>query len=354
MIFVEGAAPGEQVRVKLTKNHKSYWEADLLTVIEPSSERAQPPCPVFQRCGGCQWQHLTYPAQLSAKTEILIHQLNRTTRIPGEELKAKLHVHAAANPYSYRARLQAHGDSKGLGFFAPGSHAIVHAERCLVAHPDIQKAWSDFLTNRPLAELAKATGQFKVEWTRTPSGQIKEAMNRKHGAFGFTQVNPEQNEVLVKIIAERARGGKLLLDLYGGDGNLSNPLTGAFEHILSVDSFNDGLEPTAMRGPLKAGRHFVRERIEDFLSNQRWRDWGFTRPIDCIVTDPPRDGLREAAGRIADLRAPRVLLVSCDPSTLARDLTAFTSSRYQVDAIHLIDMFPQTYHMETVVSLVLN
>ncbi|MBI3558104.1 MAG: class I SAM-dependent RNA methyltransferase [Deltaproteobacteria bacterium] len=354
VVFVEGACPNERALVKLTKNHKSYWQAQLVSIIEPSSERTQPPCPVFQRCGGCQWQHLSYPAQVAAKTEILIHQLNRATRIPSEELKAKLQVHGAFSPYGYRARLQVHGDGKGIGFFAPASHSIVHAGRCLVAHPDIQNAWSDFLANRPLAELAKATGQFKIEWTRTPNGQVKEALNRKHAADGFTQVNPEQNEVLIKIVADRAKGGKLLLDLYGGDGNLTNSLTGSFENILSVDSYNDGADPISVQAPLKPGRLFVREKVEDFLSDQRWRDWGFEGAIDCIVTDPPRDGLREAAGHIADLQAPRVILVSCDPSTLARDLTAFTSSRYQVDAIHLIDMFPQTYHLETVVSLVLN
>ncbi len=354
VVFVEGAAPGELVRVKLTKSHKSYWDAKLIAVLEPSSERVEPPCPVFQQCGGCQWQHLTYPAQLSAKAEILIHQLNRSTKIPSDEIKAKLQIHGASSPYGYRARLQAHGDGNGLGFFAPASHSIVHADRCLVAHPDIQKAWTDFAANRPLAELANGSGQFKVEWTRTPSGQVKEAMNLKHGAFGFTQVNPEQNAVLVKVIAELAKGEKLLFDLYGGDGNLTHLLTGAFAHIISVDNFNDGLPPGAIQAPLKTGRHFVREKVEDFLAEQQWLDWGFSSPIDCIIADPPRDGLREAAGRIAGLRAPRVLLVSCDPSTLARDLTAFTSSRYQVDAIHLIDMFPQTYHMETVVSLVLN
>ena len=369
VIFVEGAAPGERVRVKLTKNHKSYWDAELLEILEPSSERTQAPCPVFQTCGGCQWQHLSYPAQVEAKAEILVHQLNRATRIPSEEIRAKLKIHSAASPYGYRARLQIHGDSQGIGFFSAASHSIAHVGRCLVAHPDIQKTWSEFLANRPLAQLAKATGQFKVEWTRTPNGQIKEALNSKHSALGFTQVNPEQNEVLVQVVAELAIGGKVLLDLYGGDGNLSNRLASTFEHILSVDSFNDGPHPASLSAPLKPGRHFVREKVEEFLAERRWQDWGFDGPIvrqgaeapvdrtstiDCIVTDPPRDGLREAAGLIADLNAPRIILVSCDPSTLARDLTAFTASRYRVDAIHLIDMFPQTYHLETVISLVLN
>src|SRR5262249_1858215 len=156
-----------------------------------------PPCPVFEKCGGCQWQHLSYEAQLRAKEEIVLHQLHRTAKLDLADLKSKLKVHAAKNPLGYRARLQLHGDKQGIGFFATGSHKIVHTENCIVAHPQIQEAWAKFLRARPLAELAKATGQFKVEWTRTDSGQLLESFNRKHGALGFTQINPEQNAVLV-------------------------------------------------------------------------------------------------------------------------------------------------------------
>ncbi|MBI3544238.1 MAG: class I SAM-dependent RNA methyltransferase [Deltaproteobacteria bacterium] len=350
VVFVRGAAPGEQVSAKLTKNNKSYWEAELVEVLERSPKRAEPPCPVFGRCGGCQWQHLSYESQLEAKAEILVHQLARTTKIDEAELRTKLTTHAAPSPLGYRARLQVHGDKKGIGYFAESSHKIVHTERCPIAHPKIQAAWTEFVTKRPLAEMASATGQYKIEWSVTDTGQVSEAVNRKHGAFGFTQVNPEQNTVLAGIVAELAGSGDVLLDLFGGDGNLTNALTGKFARIVSVDSFNEGEDPTSLGGPLASGRTFVKERVEDFLVEKRWLDWGVERP-DCIIADPPRNGLREAAGRTAGLQAPRIILVSCDPSTLARDLTAFTSSRYRIGRIHLIDMFPQTYHMETVVEL---
>lgn len=348
VVFVEGAVPGERVRVQLTRNYKSYWEAKLVEVLQTSPERVTPPCPVFERCGGCQWQHLSYEAQLKAKQDILLHQLARSSRQSESELRSKLTIHPAQSPYDYRARLQAHGDSKGLGYFAAHSHDIVYTDHCMVAHPDIQQAWATFASTRPLAELAKQTGQFKVEWTRTDSGKVLEAINRKHGAFGFTQVNPEQNAVMVELVARLAGSGKVAFDLYGGDGNLSKQLIGKFEHIFSVDSFNEGKDPVTIKAPISFGRQFIRERSEDFLLNQRWREWGFEE-IDCVISDPPRIGLGESAKRMAGLKVSRVILVSCDPSTLARDLAVFAD--FSVEQIHLIDMFPQTYHLETVVLL---
>lgn len=353
VIFVEKALPGEKVRAKLTKKHKNYWEANLLEVLEASPDRITPPCEVFDRCGGCQWQHLDYPAQLRAKEEVLLYQLHRAAKLEVSQLKERLTVHAAQSPYGYRARLQAHGNRGGIGFYAEGSHSIVQTEKCVVAHPDIQKAWTQFLNHRPLEELAKTTGQFQVEWTRTESGQIKETMNRKPGALGFTQINPEQNAVLVDVVTNLVhhsdRGKlKLLLDLYGGDGNLSHKVVDAFDQVVSVDTFNSGVD-AAQLDTLKNGRTFIRESVEDFLNKQRLRNWR-SEKVDAVIVDPPRSGLKGLTRQILDLKSPKIILVSCDPSTLARDL-AELSEQYTVESVHLIDMFPQTYHIETVVEL---
>lgn len=352
VVFVRGAAPGERVRAKLTKSQKSYWEAELVEVLKPSSDRQTPPCPVFGKCGGCQWQHLNYPAQVRAKEQILIHQLNRATRLGESQLHSLLTTHSAPNPLHYRARLQIHGDERGIGFFAAGSHDIAYTDHCPVARPEIQAEWTKLLSKKEvIKELSSRTGQFKVEWTLTEAGQVREAINRKHAALGFTQVNPDQNEALVGLVQKLSGSGGTVFDLYGGDGNLSHRLLAQFKHVISVDSFNDGEDPAGERASLPEGRLFIKERTEDFLVNQRWRDWNLSK-LDCVVADPPRDGLKDAAKRIAALGAPRVVLVSCDPSTLARDLTSFTSEgSYRIEQIHLIDMFPQTFHMETVVLL---
>jgi 23S rRNA (uracil1939-C5)-methyltransferase len=347
VVFVEGAAPGELVRARVTRKDKNYWEAKLVEILRRSPDRIEPPCPVFGRCGGCQWQHLDYAAQVRAKEEILLHQLQRATRLEPEALRAKLTAHPAKNPFGYRTRLQVHGNRRGIGFFAPGSHEVVPTHECLVAHPDIRRAWAEFAAHRPLGELSRATGGFKVEWTRTDSGQVMEAINRKHGAFGFTQVNAEQNAELVRVVTELAGTGDVLLDLYGGDGNLSERLLDRFPKILSVDSFNRGIDPTTASPG--AGRTFIRQDVEAFLVERRLPEWGIDR-VDCVIADPPRNGLRGTSSLISGLKAPRIILVSCDPATLSRDLSVLLGP-YSVDRIHLIDMFPQTYHMETVVLL---
>lgn len=357
VVFVEGTLPGEKIKAKLTKNHKSYWEAELVEIMRPSPDRVEAPCPVFGKCGGCQWQHLSYSAQIHAKEDILLHHIARTTRLAQDELKAKLKTYPAKNPLGYRARMQVHGDKKGIGFFENNSHEIVHTDKCLIAHPDIQKSWTEFASSRPLAALAKKNkGQFKIEWTRTESGQVKEMIDRKQGADGFSQVNSEQNQVLIDLVTQLAKKNvsqkktHLLMDLYGGDGNLSKQLVQNFDHVLSVDTFNSGEKPGSIESIEEKGRIFIQESTEKFLQNKHWLNWGF-KEVDCVIVDPPRNGLREASELTAALNAPRIILVSCDPSTLARDLTAFTSS-YLVESIHLIDMFPQTYHLETVVELI--
>lgn len=360
VVFVPMAAPGDRIEAKIVRKHKNYWEAELVQVLGRSPVRIDAPCPIFEKCGGCQWQHLTYANQIECKGEILLHQLSKALHVDAKALREKLTVHPAKNPFGYRGRVQARGDAKGLGFFEPGTHEIAYTDKCLVAHPDIQRAWAEFLALRPLRQLSQATGQFKVEWTRTESGQVLEAINRKHASFGFTQVNEEQNEVLVSIATEKAPPrGTLLFDLYGGNGNLSRRLLDRFDHVVCVDFENAGKHPIEVPVPLPRGLTLVREDVEKFLLDQRWRDWGFER-VDCVIADPPRNGMREASSLVRALDAPRILLVSCDPSTLARDLTSFVQSRaggqgqetsYQVDSIDLVDMFPQTFHMEAVIGL---
>lgn len=375
VVFVEGAMPGEEVEVRLVKIHKNYAESELIRVLKPSPSRIVPPCPVFERCGGCQWQHLSYDAQIAAKKETLLHQLSRTAGITREDLEAKLVIYGAKNPLGYRSRMQVHGDANGIGFFAKNSHDIVAVDRCVVAHADIQKTWTEFLTTRPLAEMAEKTGQFKVEWLRKDNGEVLEAVNRKHGALGFTQVNAEQNEVLKSVVKKLATTGttrknSLMLELYGGDGNLTDGLVEHFNTIVSVDNAptiasatsNDDSDsgsagsarkthdPVKLKGQLPKGRTFIQQNTDSFLVDQRWMEWGIRR-FDVVLADPPRAGLERATKLLARMAAPRVVLVSCDPTTLARDLSDLLKS-YEIASLHLIDMFPQTYHMETVVELV--
>ena len=367
VVFVRGAAPQDVVRAKITKCSKNFWDAQAIEVLKPSPLRVTPPCSVFDQCGGCQWQHMSYDAQVSSKKDVLLHQIQRATQLDGKFLDSITTVHAAPNPLGYRTRIQARGDAKGLGFYQESSRQLIHVNECIVCHPKIREAWSQFLENKPLKQLSQNKmsrddldkGQFKVEWTLTESGDVLEAINREHAALGFTQINPEQNEVMIRVVSELATSqgalqGNFLLDLYAGAGNLSKGLTRHFTNVICVEAYAPQWAKVhenqdSLATSLAPGQTLIRERVESFLKAKHWQQWGFKGP-DCIIADPPRAGLEGTAAQIASLKAKRVVLVSCEPSTLARDLREFLP-HYEMESIHLVDMFPQTYHIEAVVGL---
>ncbi len=350
VIFVNGGAPGEKALVRLTKQNKKYWESEIVMVVSPSKDRVKPPCPVFGKCGGCDWQHLSYPAQMEAKKDYVLFQLEKSLKMQKSTLEEKLTLHPAKNPFNYRARVQVRGNAKGLGFFGRGSNDLIKVEKCAVVRPEIQETWETFARTRPLPELAGKAGQFKVEWSLTETGQIHESLNKDHAAIGFTQINPEQNNVLQDIVTNsitQCPTKDLLFDLYGGEGNLSRKVKG-FAKTYCVDAYNSGTPVTEI-SKTADGLTIINARTREFLLEKSWLHWGKKTP-DCVIADPPRNGLEECAEPIAKLGAQNVILVSCDPNTLARDLAAFIT-KYTVTAIHVLDMFPQTHHIETVVHL---
>ncbi len=346
VVFVPGGAPGDHVQVRLEKFKKSYWEATLIKVLTPGPGRVTPPCPYIDDCGGCQWQHLSYSEQLESKKQVLLHQLSRTTRLSAEDLLAITKVYGAETKLHYRARVQAHGNGKGLGFLKTGSKNLTLVDECMTMRPEIQVAWTKFARERPLGALSKK-GMFKVEWTLTERGQILEAINKEHAAFGFTQVNPEQNKVLQKVVADAALKSadkELLIDLYAGNGNLSSALESNFAAQIRVEFGERAPEAANPTTPHVFVRH---QKVSDFIKSEVFKN----AKTSVVIADPPRSGLeKNVPEALAQCGAERIVLVSCDPSTLARDLPALLGD-YTIDQVHLIDMFPQTYHIESVIEL---
>lgn len=342
VVFVEGGAPGDRARIRLTHQHKNYWEAEIVELLSPSKDRVKPLCAHFGRCGGCQWQHLTYEAQLASKKDILLHQLEKTTKLEKNSLESIFQIHAASDAWNYRTRAQIRGKKNDMGFFEKHSRTLVPVTHCPVLHPNIREKWKEFRRER-LSTVAHLD-EFKVEWTRTEDGQVLESLNQPHAALGFSQVNAAENKKLcgiVDAIASKATSMSLLWDLYGGNGNLVRNLVSRFKTTVTVDEH--------VEQPLNSNHLVVRSKVEKFLKS--WDAERHAKP-DVILTDPPRTGLEKNAKTTADIRANRVILVSCDPSTLARDLASFIP-HYTIESVHLIDMFPQTYHLESVVELVL-
>jgi 23S rRNA (uracil1939-C5)-methyltransferase len=408
VVFVRGAAPEEEVEVEVREDHGRYAFADVLSVLRASTARRLPPCRFLPRCGGCPWQHLGYAAQLEAKRALVRDQLQRIGRIgvavepvipsPGEfayRHRLKLRVEPAADPSPHDAA--GRGVPARVGFYAAASHELVEIDECLLLPPDLSElipAVRDLAaalgSRLRRAELIDAGGGRAVlcceaegNWDTADSERcpVWLAQHRSFRGltiagrgwrqrFGddrvtvspepdlelrvhagtFTQVNPAGNQLLVRTVLERigASEGARVLDLYSGAGNFSLPLARRGARVLAVEqsrqACGDGAE-NARRLGLTSCR-FACERVERFA--HRLAAEG--RRFDAILLDPPRSGASGAVEAIVRLAPQRVVYVSCDPATLARDLRRL-DPRFRVETVQPIDLFPHTHHVETVVTL---
>ena len=330
VVFVPLTAPGDRVRVRVHERRDGYLRAELLEVLEPSPVRVAPPCPLFGVCGGCDWQHVAYPAQLEAKQAVVRDNLRRIGRI-----EAEVRPVVASPAYRYRNRVRLHVKDGAVGYFGRGSHRLVPVESCLLLDPRLEAA----------LPLARGAGEGDVELRLTPDGGVSVG----GGAFGQvnTAVNRELLGALRGAVSQPAPRSPAILDLYCGDGNLSIPLAGGGlieGYDISASAVRRARARAAEEG--LAGAVFRRGAVTPaFLSRLRGR--GF----DLLILDPPRKGLEGLAHPVAALDVPLVAYVSCSPPALARDLRSFTERGYVPELIQPLDMFPQTFHVETLAVL---
>lgn len=298
---------------------------------------AVPRCPVFGRCGGCQLQHMRYDAQLRFKEESLRQTLSSVLSLAGVDV---LPIIAAPSPWHYRRRARFHRLSDGTwGFYAGESHRLVSVGECHIAHPEI---------NRALRTLPRqGTEHLELIWNEK-TGKVSQYAAEAGRTF-FTQVNPEQNERLKAIVKEWAspRKGLSVLELYAGGGNLTLPLARAGARVTAVESSaaavahgkkeGKGLSVTWMEGGTRQALQTLIDRKE------RW---------SLVLADPPRQGLRECAALLRRLAPDRIMYVSCNPESLARDLGVLVEDDgYRLTRVQPIDFFPQTTHLEVVAEL---
>jgi 23S rRNA (uracil1939-C5)-methyltransferase len=405
-VFVPYVLPGEQVRASTKAKKKKVIWADLLEVTEASKQRQTPPCPHFGKCGGCHYQHISLAEQVRLKKEIFRETLSR---LGGIQWTGEIIEHIA-EPYAYRNRAQwAVRDAKprAIGYFLPESSIILPIDQCPVLSPRLAEtfgqlqemtrsvqlpagvveieAFADSADKqialnvafekfpRPPAEIAtifraampqieslllldQKTNRFELTG---PGYLLHEAggFHYRVSHLSFFQVNRFLIEDLLRTVISGAKGN-LALDLYAGVGFFTLPLAKAFERIVAVDA-NLAATRDLYANAEKAGVTIAtfNEHVEVFLKQT-------TEKPDFVVLDPPRAGLgAEAAAKLAALGAPEIAYLSCDPSTLARDLAVLTGSakkpspestgapRYEITEIHFFDLFPQTFHIETLVRL---
>jgi 23S rRNA (uracil1939-C5)-methyltransferase len=359
VVFTPFVLPGETVRAELSRAKTDLLRGRLLDVVEPAGSRIEPRCPYFQRCGGCQYQHAAYDFQVEQKRAILREMLSRVGKI---EFEGDIDV-VAGEPWHYRNRVQLHIQGGQAGYFEAGTHRLCAIDQCPIASPKLNEAIG--LLSRELprlpwftADIELFTNEIEVQVSvqdRVPMSA--RAVLERIGSTGpvewpgfrvsrnsFFQVN----RFLIERLVEEAVGGLAgdnAIDLYAGVGLFALRLAGNFRQVAAVESgwsaFRD-LEVNVQR----AGAAVTPEHrtAEEFLR-------GLERTPDLIVGDPPRTGLgKQVIAELLRLRGAKVVIVSCDPATLARDLRELLGV-YEIERMTLVDLFPQTSHMETVVRL---
>jgi 23S rRNA (uracil1939-C5)-methyltransferase len=405
-LFVPFVLAGERIEAALTEEKPGFARAQASKIIEPSPNRTQPPCPHFTRCGGCNYQHATYEHQLEIKKEILRENLRRIAKL---ELECEIQVHPSP-PWNYRnrSRLQVRTQPDfAAGYFKFASHELLPVEDCPISSPLINRGiaalWHsgrsgnavegvrevEFFANAndtklmleflcaPEArraavrvwaeELCAAMPEVAgVVAFREPQKGVQEPLvavgaselnyQTKAAAYRvsantFFQTNRFLTDELVKIVTA-GRSGELALDLYAGVGLFSTALACNFRHIVSVESSQTAAND--LQYNLPANGKAVQATAEQYLTGRQGKDaHASPHKPDLVVVDPPRTGLGEPAARaLASSGVPRITYVSCDPATLARDLVPLQAAGYRVEKMHLVDLFPQTYHLEAVVQLV--
>jgi len=322
IIFVPFSAPDDVLDVEITNDHLSFAEAQISKIVEGAPCRVNPPCPVFGKCGGCQWQHISYEAQLEWKRLILVETLRRIGKIDAGVLPTL----PSPKQWNYRNRIQLHIDSRGrVGFYRPKSKEVIEFDHCLIADEKINER-----LNSMRESLKFRTKGISLRLEEGPS---------------FLQINTEQNEQLKKVVVDWLKEvpHDSILELYAGAGNFTFSLVSIAKRIVASD-----IDSSAIKFAKERQKKEAAENIEFSCSSAEDSVGKFHGGCDAVLVDPPRKGCIEAIDAIVSLKPKSVLYVSCDPATLARDIKNFGEQGYKLSKSMPVDMFPQTYHIESV------
>lgn len=399
VVFVPLTAPGDIIRYAVDRDRGRFAFGTLVELLHPSRARVSPPCGVFGRCGGCQWQHIQYERQLEAKRDILIDALERIGRLEDVDV---LPTVGSRLPYGWRAvvdlAFEAKGDNVRVGFHSRHGSEIIPIAECPVARDEINtripllaeaigalgigtggeiklvagignrvsahlSAGGSAAVRRREAERflsAAALEGLEVTTRRGTSGFGNPVIpypgwdgTKEVGLFcrpsGFVQANPDVNRELIDRLLSFDVADKDVLELYCGIGNLTVPMATARARVIGVEVSHGCVEDarkTAQSIGL-SGATFLVGQVEDVLSQPSIRRTGF----DVTVLDPPRVGARAVMERIGALKTTEILYVSCSPPTLARDLGLLAEMGWRPLSAVPLDMFPQTFHIETLCHL---
>ena len=403
VVFVPGTAPGDEVEVAIGEERKNYARGHVTALVSPSHHRRVPPCPYVTQCGGCPWQHIAYAEQLKAKEATVREQLQRIGGIADPPV---LPILAAPSEWHYRHRMRLRVKSNTcLGFSPPQSHGIVEVDSCLIAggasalQLRVAREWMNALRTKlhhveivgsgqakddgPFVLVGEADDMFQQSdeavctrflsthpevsglflsghrWRRTWGNPVVtydlgvEDLSLRVNPGTFTQVNPVGNRVLIAALLRLCGFQKeqRVIELYCGAGNFSLPIARRVLSLVGVESVLDAVAD-ARANAARAGVANVQFLHASARAGVRQLLQKKTR-CEVVVLDPPRAGAAEIIAELPRFAARSIAYVSCDPATLARDLRQLRRAGYRLQAAQPVDLFPQTYHVETIALCVL-
>lgn len=353
--------PGDVVQVRLVEIKKRLAFAEMVEISQPGPKRIHPPCKYFGRCGGCDFQQMSYDAQLSAKVGIIRDCLHRIGKI---ETASEIQIIGSPHDFRYRSRARWHldRDKKTIGYFRRDSNEVIDIDLCPILTPGLQstledvrekmdwaKVWSVRAEMDAVTGAAGSASLYSAEMAE-PTTELSFAVDGDTYFFS-AQTFFQANKFLIESLIETAIGGasgEAAFDLYCGVGLFALPMARKFLKVVAVEG-----NPVAAQ--------FAKRNIENArLTNVRLVDQGVGRflsenqkkNLDFILIDPPRSGTeKQTIPAIVKLKPVEISYVSCEPSILARDLRTLLDAGYMIDKITAIDLFPQTHHVETVVRL---
>ena len=414
-LFIQGALPGERVSVRLVAEHSRFIEARVDQIIEASIDRTEPPCVHYHECGGCQLQHVKPDAQIALKQDAVVQQLQHWGKVAPKRILSPIGV--ADTGYRNRARLGVWYENDGsvsLGFRQQQSKTIAAIQSCLVLAPELNalikplQTWLEShslkvvthielirggnesavilrhikkLSEQDLHQLKQFAQQYQCAVWLEPNGNIgltdvdgnacNPRLNYLVGELqlsfhpqDFTQVNPRVNEQMVAraLALLNLQPHERILDLFCGIGNFTLPLARVCREVIGIEA----IESMVLRGRENAERlgisnaKFIAANLAD-MTHTQWQRLagGKEHEIAAILLDPPRDGAKEVVTTIKQwvetkqLSPRRIVYVSCNPATLARDAAILAEAGYQLDAAGVLDMFPHTSHVESMALFLL-
>ncbi|MDW7971893.1 MAG: 23S rRNA (uracil(1939)-C(5))-methyltransferase RlmD [Thermodesulfovibrio sp.] len=364
VVFIPYAIPGETVRAKIVKDEGDYLRAEIIEIIEPSFFRENPPCKLFGICGGCSFQHIAYSYQTKLKEIVVMEQLKRIGGVENPEDLTNLTL-KAENPYNYRNRADFSINRKNLlGFKIRGTHKFLHVEYCHIMHDEINKILSILQGKTPKRKTQNITIRYGINtgsWIIQPEMDTEDIetgqkfYNEKLLGYEFTisapsffQVNTYQAEKMIQTVLNYiTKDDKTVIDAYAGVGTFTVFLAQKAEHVIAIEESRSAYKDAQINLKDFDNITYLCEKTEQALFRQDIN-------ADTIVVDPPRIGcMKEVLQAIAEKNIRKVIYVSCEPSTLARDIKYLREKGYKLREIQPIDMFPQTYHIENVALITL-